>query len=311
MTLDSRRFLPPDAISRIGQLEVQARGVVEGFLAGMHRSPYFGQSVEFVQHREYVPGDDYRRIDWKAWSKTDKYYIKQYEEETNLRTTLLVDASESMQFGTSTPGTSGGARGTKHEYACSIAAALAYLLLQQHDGVGLYTFDQTIQQRVGISSKDNHLHAILTALVQSRPERKTGMYDILAQVADEQSRRGLIVIVSDFFSDRDSLFKGLRLLRSRGHDVMMFHVLDDAEIHFNFSGMTRFEGLEEAGELICDPKGLRAGYLAAFEQFLETIRRYAASHKIDYQTIPTSQKLDAALSYYLNHRMGMGPSGKR
>jgi uncharacterized protein (DUF58 family) len=167
--------LQPEAISRIARLEVQARNVVEGFLSGLHRSPYFGQSVEFVQHREYVAGDDPRRIDWKVWSKTDKYYIKQYEEETNLRCMLLVDVSESMQFGTTAL--------TKYEYACTAAASLAYLLLRQQDSVGLTSFDAAVRTAVPSRSKRNHLHAILAALDAQNPAEKTDIYQILAEAA--------------------------------------------------------------------------------------------------------------------------------
>ena len=297
MTRDSRRFLQPEAIARISRLELQARNVVEGFLSGLHKSPYFGQSVEFVQHREYVAGDDPRRIDWKAWSKTDKYYIKQYEEETNLRCTLLLDVSESMQFGTRAL--------TKYEFGCAIAASLAYLLLRQQDSVGLTTFDSGVRSVVPSRSKRNHLHSVLAALDLQEPAKKTDVYNILAQVADDQSQRGMIVLISDLFIPRDGLFKGLKLLRHRGHDVLVFHLLDDEELDFNYSGTTRFEGLEEAGELLCDPRSLREGYLAAMQAFLDEIRRQCARQTIDYQTIRTSDHLDAVLGHYLNHRLGL------
>jgi uncharacterized protein (DUF58 family) len=289
--------LQPEAVSRIARLELQARNVVEGFLSGLHRSPYFGQSVEFVQHREYVAGDDPRRIDWKVWSKTDKYYIKQYEEETNLRCTLLVDVSESMQFGTQAM--------TKYEYACAVAACLAYLLLRQQDSVGLTSFDAAVRASVPTRSKRNHLHAVLAALDAQNPAEKTDIYGILAQVADAQSQRGMIVLISDLFVPRDGLFKGLKLLRHRGHDVMLFNIMDDEELDFNYSGTTRFEGLEEMGELVCDPRALREGYLEAVQKFLDEVRRHCAKNTIDFQTIRTSDHLDAALAHYLNHRIGM------
>lgn len=297
MTRDSQRFLQPEEISRISRLEVRARQIVEGFLSGLHRSPYYGQSVEFVQHREYVPGDDFRRIDWKVWSKTDKYYIKQYEEDTNLRTLLLVDVSESMSFGT-------GAM-TKYDYACTVAAALAYLLLRQQDAVGLVTFDDRIQSRVPPRSRQSHLHAIIKSLQAGAPASKTGIDRLLGQVAEEQSLRGMIVLISDLFVDPQQLDRGLSLLRHRGHDVLVFHILDDEELDFNFSGTTKFEGMEGAGDVMCDPRALRDGYLAAFNDFLEKIRRQCARQLIDYQTIRTSEHLDAALAYYLNHRIGM------
>jgi uncharacterized protein (DUF58 family) len=289
--------LQPEAISRISRLELQARNVVEGFLSGLHRSPYYGQSVEFAQHREYVAGDDPRRIDWKVWSKTDKYYIKQYEEETNLRCTLVVDVSESMQFGA-------GAL-TKYEYACAVAASLAYLLLRQQDSVGLVSFDAAVRAVVPSRSKRNHLHAVLAALDAQNPAEKTDIYNILAEVADRESQRGMVVLISDLFVPRGGLFKGLRLLRHRGHDVLIFNVLDDEELDFNYSGTTRFEGLEAAGELVCDPRALRDGYLAAMGTFLDELRRHCSKNTIDFQTIRTSDHLDAALAHYLNHRIGM------
>ncbi len=300
MTQTSRRFLPPEAVARIARLEIVARNVVEGFLSGLHRSPYLGQSIEFAQHREYTPGDDIRRIDWKVWSKTDRYYIKQYEEETNLRTTLLVDLSESMLFGSGSL--------TKYEYACQIAAALSYLLLRQQDSVGVTTFDDEIRSHVPPSSKQNHLHAILTTLDHDQPAKKTNLQKLLAQVVDEQTRRGLIVVISDLLVDREGLFKGLKLLRTRGHDVMVMHVMDDQELDFNYTGTTKFEGLEEVGDLICDPRSLREGYIKAVTAFVEDLHRHCARQMIDFQTIRTSQHLDAALAYYVTHRVGMRQS---
>ena len=300
MTQTSRRFLPPEAIARISRLEILARNVVEGFLSGLHRSPYFGQSVEFAQHREYAPGDDIRRIDWKVWSKTDRYYIKQYEEETNLRTTLLVDLSESMQFGSH--------KLSKYEYACQIAASLSYLLLRQQDSVGMISFDNVVRATVPPSSKQNHLQSILASLDVQKPAKKTDLQALLKQVADQQTRRGLIVLVSDLFVDRAGLFKGLKLLRTRGHDVMVFHVMDDEELDFSYAGTTKFEGMEEMGDLICDPRSLREGYLAAVTAFIDDIRRHCTRQMIDYHTIRTSEHLDAALAHYLTHRVGMRQS---
>ncbi|MDA1162626.1 MAG: DUF58 domain-containing protein, partial [Planctomycetota bacterium] len=270
---------------------------------GLHRSPYFGQSIEFVQHREYAQGDDVRHIDWKVWSKTDRYFIKQYEEETNLRTTLLVDLSESMQFGSG--------KITKYEYGCTIAAALTYLLLRQQDAVGAVTFDDDIRSLVQHLSKTTHLNAILAALDAQSPAKKTDIFSILQRVAEQQSRRGLIVLISDLFVPREGLFKGLNLLRYRGHDVLLFHVLDDAELDFNYTGSTRFEGLEATGELVCDPRSLREGYLEAMNRYLEELRRFCSRSSVDYQTIRTSEHIDAVLAHYLNHRIGMRQSGRQ
>jgi len=290
--------LPPEVIQRISRLELQARNVVEGFLSGLHRSPYFGQSIEFAQHREYAPGDDIRRIDWKVFSKTDKVYIKQYEEETNLRTSLLLDISESMSFRSGEV--------SKFEYASQLSAAMAYLLLRQQDSVGLTTFDDVVQATLPFRSKRTHLHAIIETLAKSTPgSSKTGIFDILNRTAEQRLRRGLVVLISDLFTDRNDLFKGLKQLKLRGHDVMLFHILDQQEVNFDYSGTTKFEGLEQTGELVCDPRGLRDDYLTAMQQYLTEIRRFCAGHVIDYKVILTNENLDAALSHYLKYRIGM------
>ncbi len=293
----TQRGLRPEELARISRLEVRAREVVEGFLAGMHRSPYFGNSVEFVQHREYVAGDETRHIDWKVWSKTDRYYIKLFEEETNLRTTLLVDGSESMQFGSG--------KTTKFDYACVVAASLAYLLLRQQDSVGVVTFDSAVRAVVPSRSKRNHLHTVLGALRNEQPAKKTDLFGVLRRVAEDNTHRGMVVLISDLLAERDGLMRGLKLLRHRGHDVLVFHVMDDQEIDFDYSGTTRFDGLEEAGEITCDPRSLREGYLKALHEFLDGVRRECAKNKIDYALVRTSEHLDAALSRFLTRRLGM------
>lgn len=303
MTRDSsessrrKRALRPEELARVARLEVRAREIVEGFLAGMHRSPYFGNSVEFLQHREYVAGDETRHIDWKVWSKTDRYYVKLFEEETNLRTVLLVDGSESMLFG------SGGT--TKFDYGCTIAAALAYLLLRQQDSVGLVTFDSAVRNIVPPRSKRTHLTTVLEALIGEEPRQKTDVYGILRRVAEDYAKRGMVVLISDLLAERDGLFRGLKLLRHRGHDVLVFHVLDDQELDFDYSGTTRFEGLEGLGDLTCDPRALRDGYVKALHLYLNEVRRECAKNRIDYQVIRTSEHLDAALSRFLSSRLGM------
>jgi uncharacterized protein (DUF58 family) len=294
---DSKRFLSPEAIQRIARLDLRARHVVEGFLSGMHRSPYFGQSIEFRQHREYAYGDDLRYVDWKVWAKQDRYYVKQFEEDTNLRCTLLCDVSASMRYG----------RGAmnKYEYGCTVAASLAYLVLRQQDAVGCIAFDDAARMTVPLRTKHNHLDSIVQALDHCSPREKTDLYQILRNAAESVPRRGLIVLVSDLLVERPGLFRGLRLLRSRGHDVMVFHVLDDDEIDFPFSGPTRFDGLESADELRCNPRALRDGYLAAFHAYLEEIRRGCTQNNVDYALLRTSQPLDAALAAYLSNRLGM------
>jgi uncharacterized protein (DUF58 family) len=297
MTSVSKRFLHPEAVARIAHLEVRARHIVEGFLSGIHRSPYFGQSIEFVQHREYTRGDDPRHIDWKVWAKQDRYYVKQYEEETNLRCTLLVDVSGSMQYGSQAL--------NKYAYGCTIAASLAYLLLRQQDSVGCVSFDAAARVTVPPRSKRTHLQSIIQALEVSAPEEKTDLFRVMRHVAEQDPRRGMVVLISDLLVDRGGLFKGLRLLKQRGHDVLVFHVMDDDELDFEFNGPTRFEGLEVADRFNCNPRALREGYLQALHAYLDEVRRGCAQHVVDYSLVRTSQPLDVVLTTYLSNRLGM------
>ena len=290
----SKRFLHPEAIGRIARLDLRARQIVEGFLSGIHRSPYFGQSVEFVQHREYVAGDDLRHVDWKVWAKHDRYYVKQFEEDTNLRCTLLVDVSNSMRYG--------GAPMNKFEYGATIAISLAYLLLGQQDSVGLLAFDERVRNKTPQRTRRTHLNSLIQALTVSEPAHKTDLESILREAADAYPRRGLMVLVSDLLADRAGLFKGIKLLRQRGHDVLVFHVLDDDELDFDFSGPTRFEGLESSDFLNCNPRALREGYLQALNGYLEEIRRGLAQNDVEYALLRTSQPLDQALAAFVANR---------
>lgn len=298
---EPKRFLHPEAIKRIARLDLRARHIVEGFLSGTHRSPYFGQSVEFAEHREYTPGDDLRHIDWKVWAKQDRYYVKRYEEETNLRATLLVDVSGSMRYGS-------GAM-SKYEYACTLAVSLAYLLLRQQDAVGCIPFDESARTVVPLRTKRNHLQSLIAALDVSEPKQKTDVQRILRQVAESYPRRGVVILFSDLLTNRPGLFKGLQLLRQRGHDVMVFHVMDDDELDFPFNGPTRFEGLEVPEHITCNPRALREGYLAALAAFLEEVRRGCTRHTIDYTLVRTSDPLDAALAAFLSYRLRLHHRG--
>jgi uncharacterized protein (DUF58 family) len=292
---DSKRFLHPDVVKRIARLDLRARHVVEGFLSGMHRSPYFGQSVEFLQHRPYTPGDDLRYVDWKVWAKQDRLFVKQFQEDTNLRLTLLVDVSASMRYGA-------GAM-SKYEYASTIAVSLAYLVLRQQDAVGCLAFDEAARVTVPQRTKRNHLDSIIQALDVSEPANKTDLYQIIRNAAETFPRRGMMVLVSDLLVEREGLFRGLKLLRSRGHDAIIFHVLDDDELDFPFNGPTRFEGLEVPAQLKCNPRALREGYLAALAAYLDEVRHGCGRHNVDYALLRTSQPLGAALATYLNHRL--------
>ncbi len=298
MTAGSKRFLHPEAIRRIGRLELRARHIVEGLLSGMHRSPYFGQSVEFLQHRQYAPGDDLRHVDWKVWAKQDRLYVKQFEEDTNMRCTLLVDVSASMQYGSGPL--------NKYEYAATVATSLAYLLLKQHDTVSCIAFDEAIRARTPMRSTQKHLKSIVAALDASDPQNKTDTGAILRDVAEFSPRRGMVTVVSDLLGDVESTLRGLRLLRQRGHDVLVLHVMDDDELEFPFEGPTRFEGLELPQHLTCNPRALREGYMEALERFLTSLRRGCARDAIDYKLIRTSEPLDAALAAFLCRRGAAG-----
>ncbi len=295
MTPDSKQFLHPEAIRRIGRLELRARHIVEGLLSGMHRSPFFGQSVEFLQHRQYVPGDDLRHVDWKVWARQDRLYVKQFEADTNMRCTLLVDVSGSMQYGSGPM--------NKYEYAATLAASLAYLLLKQHDSVGCIAFDEVIRARTPQRSTQAHLSTIVQTLDASKPQNKTDPGSILREIAETGPRRGMIILLSDLLGDVESTLRGLRLLRQRGHDVLVLHVMDDDELDFPFDGPTRFEGLELPAHLNCNPRALREGYLASLEKFLTKLRRGCARDAVDYALIRTSQPLDAALASFITRRM--------
>ena len=294
---DSKRFLHPEAIKRVARLDLRARHIVEGFLSGMHRSPYFGQSIEFRQHREYSYGDDPRHVDWKVWAKQDRYYIKQFEEDTNLRATLVVDVSNSMRYGHG--------HMNKYEYGCTIAASLAYMLLRQQDAVGCVSFDARVRQTIPIRSRRTHLDSILQALNVAAPADKTDLFPVLREVAETYPRRGVVVLISDLLMPREGLFRGLKLLRGRGHDLLVFHVLDDDELDFPFAGPTRFEGLEANDVVRCNPRALRDGYMTALHTYLDEVRRGCARNNVDYSLLRTSQPLDAALAAYLNSRLGM------
>ena len=301
-TDDPRRFLHPATIARIGKLHLRAAQLVEGFIAGMHKSPFFGSSMEFAQHREYVSGDDIRHLDWKVWSKTDKVYIKQYEAETNVRVSLVVDTSESMLYGTEKHRQAGTMN--KYEYACTAAACLAYLIIRQQDSAGLVSFGWDVKQILPAKSSQRQLDAITKTLDLTRPEHKTDIRRALQQVAESAPSRGMVIVFSDLLTDREPIFKGLEMLRHRRHDVMLFHIMDDDELDFNIAGMTKFEGLEELPDLYCDPKELQKAYLEEVELYLTEVRRGCTRIGVDYNLIRTSDYLDAVLSRFIHRRLG-------
>ena len=296
----SKRFLPPEAVKRVQRLELQARHIVEGFLSGAHRSPYFGQSVEFVQHRQYVPGDDVRHVDWKVWARQDRLVIKQYEEDTNLRCSLLIDSSASMSYGRSA---NAKFANTKFEMASILAACISLLVLKQQDAVGSVMFDNKIRSRVPLRTSQRHLTDILASLENSQPREKTNLDSLFRDVVQTFPKRGLMILLSDLLGAEESTLRGIDVLRRAGHDVMVLHILDDDEIDFPFADPTRFEGLESDDHLTCNPRALREGYLEALERFLDRVRRACAASKSDYLLIRTSDAPEVVLSKILSDRM--------
>jgi uncharacterized protein (DUF58 family) len=280
---------------KITRLELRARLIVEGFISGMHKSPFHGFSVEFAQHREYVPGDDTRHIDWKVWSKSDRLYIKQYEEETNLRSYILLDMSESMRYGSPD-------KMSKFDYAASVAGALAFLLLKQQDAVSLTLFDTDIRSYVPPSGHPNHIKTMLQEVVGTSPERKTEMETIFHNLAEKATRRGVVLIISDFFAPVDSIVRGLQRLRHRRHDVVAMQVLDEYELSFPFQSNTLFRGLEEYPEVMVEPKALREAYLREFDKFNTALRRGCVGSGVDFVQFNNSDRLDAPLSSFLASR---------
>ena len=297
MTPGFKRYLHPEAIARIARLELRARAVVEGVLAGLHKSPYKGQSVEFLQHREYVRGDDLRRVDGKVWGRQDRLYVKEFEEETSLRLTLLVDGSASMNYGSGPLG--------KYDYAATLAASLAWLALSHGDAVGCSVFDDKVRATVPARTKRSHLSSVVEVLESQRTDRPTAFLPVLKTLAETLPRRGMVAVISDMLGDREGVFQGMQLLRKRGHDLVLLHVMDDDELDFPFEGPTRFEGLELPDSIACNPRALRAGYLAAVEEFLADIRTRAAAVRCDYSLIRTSEPVDGALVKFLSRRISM------
>ncbi len=289
-----RKYLDPKTVASLAGLGLQARTVVEGYLSGMHRSPYHGVSVEFVQHREYVPGDDIRHVDWKVWSRTDKYYLKQYEEETNLRAYFWLDCSESMSYSSGPI--------SKFQYARLVVAALSYLVLQQQDSAGLVLFDESVRQYVRASNQPSHIKQLLHVLESAEPSGKTKLGTCFHELAERLEGRSLVIVVSDFFGDVDDILSGVQHLRHKRHDVIAMQIVDGAEVDFPFRDSTLFEGMEELPDVLTDPRALRAAYQREFHGFLRRLERGCRSRGVDYVLIRTDSLLDKALSAYLAAR---------
>ena len=289
-----RQFLDPAVVARLGTLELKARTVVEGFIAGLHRSPFKGFSVEFAEYRQYIPGDDLSTMDWKVYARSDRHYVKKFEEETNLHCQLLLDVSGSMAYGS---------RGmSKFEYAACLAASLGYLMNRQRDGVGLVAFSDRIVDAVPSSTKAGHLRNLLVALDRLEVGSRTNVAKPLHQVAESLTKRGLVVLISDLLDDADSVIRGLKHFQYRGSDVLVFHVLDADELEFPFDRTARFEDLESGDEVVAVPGAVRQHYLKQLGALIDRYRRELGAARIDYQLLSTAEPLEMALLAYLSTR---------
>jgi uncharacterized protein (DUF58 family) len=297
---DLRKYLDPRTLARVGSLDLRARLIVEGLMTGMHRSPYQGISVEFAHHRPYVAGDDIRHVDWKVFGKTDKIYLKQYLEETNLHLICVVDASESMGYGSVIAPT--GETWTKYDHATAIAAALSYMAIQQQDSVGLAIFDQALARYFKPSNSPGQWKMVVQELQMVPKWNKTNTGKILDQIAEKLHHRSLIVLLSDFFDDVENIKKGLRHLRYKKHEVMAFQILDPDEVQFPFEDTTLFKGLEELGEMLTEPRALREGYLEQLNAHTAALQKLCRGMRVDFTRMNSGDPLDAALSGFLATR---------
>ncbi len=290
-----QKYLDPRTLASLEGLDLQARMLVEGYVAGMHPSPYHGFSVEFAEHREYVPGDDIRHVDWKVWSKTDKLYLKQYEEETNLLLYLLLDTSESMGYHS-------GDNVTKLQYAQFVVAALAYMILQQQDSVGLVLFDDAVRRYLKPAGQPSQLKEIFHLLDVTPAREKSDLGLVFNDLAERFKKRGVVAVFSDLFDDVARVITGLKHFRHRRHEVIVFHILDPAELEFPFRDPTMFKGLEGMADILTDPYALRHAYQTELRSYLTEMEKECRMIDIDYVPLRTDQSLDVPLSSYLASR---------
>jgi len=288
-------YLDPKILAKLQGLELKARLIVEGFISGQHRSPFHGFSVEFAEHRQYSPGDDLRHLDWRVFGKQDRFYIKQYEEETNLYAYILQDKSRSMGYGSSAP--------TKFEYANYIAASLAHLLLRQRDSVALVLFSEGVERFLPGSTNPAHIRQITHALEETVPEGKTDFGATLHDIAERMPRRGLVILISDFLGDLSDILLGLKHLRHKRHEIIVFQVLDEYEVTFPFKELTLFRGMESAQQLFAEPRSLRAQYINELNQFVGSLRSECLNNQSDFVMLKTSDPLDIALASFVATRM--------
>jgi uncharacterized protein (DUF58 family) len=293
-TAHDRPFLDPAVVARLGTLELKARTIVEGFISGLHRSPFKGFSVEFAEYRQYIPGDALSTIDWKVYARSDRYYVKKFEEETNLDCHVMLDVSNSMSYGSGPM--------TKFEYGACLAASIGYLMNRQRDAIGLTAFDENIVSMLPSSSRPGHLRAVLLTLDRLKPGHKTNVSKPLHQLADTLVKRGMVVLISDLLDDPEEVIRGLKHFQFRGNDVIVFHVLDPHETEFPFERATRFEDLETDEEIMAVPGAVRDHYLKEIGGLMEHYRRVLGASGIDYVLLSTRQPLELALLAYLSTR---------
>ncbi len=294
----ARKLLDPEAISKAEALGMNARFIVEGYMAGEHRSPYRGFAIEFAQHREYTHGDDVRHLDWKVLGRTDRHYIKQYEQETNFVANILVDGSESMNYASGEI--------TKLEYARQLAACFAYLILHQRDAVALGIFDDEMREYIPRSDNRNTLFNIMNRLAHFEGTAKTNTGKILNEMARQMRRKGIVIVISDFFDDEDALREGIRHLRYGGHEVIAIQVLDPFETEFPFTGLVEFDGMEGIPNLKTRPSEIRKAYLEEFSAFQQRLRAECERNEFHFLSVETSQPIADVLSNYLTFRQSAG-----
>jgi uncharacterized protein (DUF58 family) len=292
------RFLAPEILARINSLELIARAVVEGFISGLHRSPYLGFSTDFAEHRQYMPGDDLRHLDWKLLARTDRLYIKKYQGDTNAQVHLLVDASASMGYGSGVV--------TKLQYAQYLASSLAFLAVRQHDSIGMVAFDEDVIDHVPPRSRTGHLRTVLGSIEQLVPGRGTALSKQLHRTAELLTRRGIIVLISDLYDEPKLVMEGLEHMRFRGNDVVVFQILDRQELDFSFNEPVVLEDSETEEQMHVMPDELRDEYLRLIRLHVDALREGAARNRIDYELLRTSEPLDAALFSYLARRSHLG-----
>jgi uncharacterized protein (DUF58 family) len=295
---DKRKYLQPETVAMLNSMALRARLVVEGYIIGQHRSPYHGFSVEFAEHRSYGPGDEIRHIDWKLYGKTDRLYVKRYEEETNLRSHLILDTSRSMLY------TSG--KVSKLNYANSLVASLSYLMINQQDAAGIVKFSDKIDSFIPPKSKPSHLNAILTQLDDGKAGNDTKIEPVLHEMADRIKKRGLVILVSDLFDDPNQIMNGLKHFRHQKQEVIVFHILDRKELEFDFNTRTKFLDMETGEEITTEPWHIRSSYNDLVSGLQDYYRKECRRNLIDYVPIFTDQNLDLGLTEYLNKRKKLG-----